>query len=91
MPFSFRLDKETAARIRRLAAATGRTKSDVVREAVARYAPEDRSRHEAGASALDRLRAYVGVVTTDGAQYSQKTHAKFRAALEQKHRTRRSR
>lgn len=91
MPFSFRLDKETAARIRRLAAATGRTKSEVVREAVARYTPDTPPLDEAGPSALDRLRGHVGVITTDGAQYSQKTHVKYRSAVQQKHRARRPR
>ena len=39
MPFSLRLDPETEAKIRKLTLATGRTKSQVVREAVAQYAP----------------------------------------------------
>ena len=39
MPFSLRLDRDTEAIIRRLSAATGRSKSAVVREAVALYAP----------------------------------------------------
>ncbi|MSO82486.1 MAG: CopG family transcriptional regulator [Acidobacteria bacterium] len=35
MPFSLRLDPDTEAKIRKLTAATGRSKSEVVREAVA--------------------------------------------------------
>ena len=37
MPFSFRPDPETEALIRRVAARTGWSKSQVVREAVAQY------------------------------------------------------
>jgi predicted transcriptional regulator len=87
MPFSFRLDRETEAIIRRLASKTGWSRSQVVREAVAHYRviPEVAA---ASPSALDRVRAYVGVVDTGGAQYSRDTHAKYRELLRRKRRDR---
>ncbi len=91
MPFSFRLDRETAALIRRLASATGRSKSEVVREAVVRYGAEQPVSNGAALSALDRLRPYAGIVTTAGAQYSRNTHAKYAEQLHRKHRARRPR
>ena len=47
MPTSVRLDTETEALLRRLARTSGRTKSDILREAVVRLAEE----HEASSSA----------------------------------------
>jgi Arc/MetJ-type ribon-helix-helix transcriptional regulator len=88
MPFSFRLDPETEAKIRRLTATTGRSKSEVVREAVAQYAPDAGT---AGESAYDRLKPFVGVIGTGGAQYSGDTHAQYRALLQRKRRARRAR
>ena len=95
MPFSFRSDPETDALIRRVAARTGWSKSQVVREAVAHYGSgitSTRRRHRAsGLSALDRLRPYLGVVNTRGAQLSRNTHEKYRALLQRKLRERRAR
>ena len=91
MPFSLRLDLETEAKIRRLTAATGRSKSEVVREAVAQYAPDRDAAPASGASAFDRLKPFIGVVATGGANYSTETHTKYRELLRRKHRARRSR
>ena len=90
MPFSLRLDPETEGRIRRLAASTGRSKSAVVRDAMARYVSAEV--HEAGfrRTMLDRLRPFVGVVSSDR-HYSVDTHHKYRLALSKKHRGRGSR
>lgn len=90
MPFSFRLDPATARKIRRLAAATGRTKSAVVREAMEQYEP-NRPPAESGESAFDRLKAFVGVARFGDAQASRDTHRKYRASLAAKHRARRPR
>jgi predicted DNA-binding protein len=91
MPFSFRLDPETEAKIRRLTAATGRSKSEVVREAVAHYAPGGQSDSSFAQSAFDRLKPFIGIVRTGGAHLSKDTHAKYRALLQQKRRARRAR
>jgi hypothetical protein len=93
MPFSFRLDRETETQIRRLAARTGWSRSQVVREAVAKYrvgAGDDDGRGSTP-SAFERLSAYVGVVDSGGAQYSRNTHAQFRKLLQRKRRDRRPR
>lgn len=88
MPFSLRLDPHTERLIRELSSTTGRSRSAVVREAVAHYASEaDRSR-QAVMTAFDRLRVYVGVADSSGAQLSNSTHEKYQAALEEKHRAR---
>jgi hypothetical protein len=90
MPFSLRLDPDTEATIRKLAAATGRSRSAVIREAVARYAAEG----DAGAAdraPFERLEPFVGVVRTGGADYSVDTHAKYRVLLGRKRRARRPR
>ena len=92
MPFSVRLDAEAEAKIRRLSAETGRSRSAVVREAVAQYDPDDEPAHRPSEpSTFDRLKAVAGVVRTGGANYSQDTHAKYRARLSQKRRGRRTR
>ena len=58
MPTSVRLDKHSQSRLDRLARATGRTKSDLIRDAIARLdetlAAEDRL------STHDRLSRYLG-------------------------------
>ena len=89
MPFSFRLDPGTAAKIRRLARTRGWTQSAVVREAVAEYGEP---RIEASAMSLrKRLAPFIGVISTNQ-QLSTDTHAKYRASLERKReRTRRPR
>jgi predicted DNA-binding protein len=91
MPFSLRLDPDTERRIRQLAAATGRSRSFVVREAVARYAAEAERTRDAVVTALDRLRPYSGALDSGGAQYSTDTHAKYHAALREVQDVRRDR
>jgi hypothetical protein len=91
MPFSLRLDPDTEAKIRRLTAATGRSKSEVVREAVAQYVPDRDAVPAPGESAFDRMKPFIGATSTGGANYSKHTHAKYRALLQRKHRARRPR
>ena len=90
MPFSLRLDPETESRIRRLSTLTGRSKAQVVREAVARYEPDEES-PSSDESTYARLKPYVGVVRTGGRNYSSDTHRKYRARLRKTHDARRSR
>lgn len=91
IPFNLRLDAETLADIRRVAAAQGRSRSSVVREAVAEYGAQVDRAQAAERSALDRLRPFVGIVGLGDAQLSADTHTKYRSAVRQKHRARRSR
>jgi predicted DNA-binding protein len=90
MPFSLRLDPDTEARIRRIALATGRSKSAVVRDAMARYADADLKEAAYAQSTLVRLGSFIGVVST-GDQHATDTHMKYRAALKRKHRGRTAR
>ena len=91
MPFSFRLDPETAALIRRMARRRNWSQSALVREAVAHYGSAEPDGVSAPlASAFDRLAAYAGVVNTGGANLSNDTHSKFREHLERTRRDRRS-
>ena len=90
MPFSLRLDSQTEALLRRLAKTQGRSKSAVVREAVEQYGNRDTAAVDAGRTALDVVRPFVGVVATGG-QLSESTHAKYRASLRRKVSARRSR
>ena len=90
MPFSIRLDPDTEKRIRRLAKATARSKSAVVREAMARYDAPDTGAPQ-GESAFDRLQSFAGVVRTGGADASRDTHVKYRISLARRHGSRRSR
>jgi len=91
MPFSLRLDPETEAKLRKLVSSTGLSKANVVREAVVRYAADTDALRTQSTSAFDRLRPFVGVIGTGGANYSSDTHTKYRARLRQKHRATRSR
>ena len=85
MPFSLRLDPETEAKIRKLTAATGCSKSSVVREAVAQYSVDRHSSGEPDDSAFHRLSPFIGTISTGGRHYSKDTHTKYRVALRKKH------
>ena len=85
MPFSLRLDLETEAQIRELTAQTGRSKSSVVREALAQYALTRQTQDEQSDSPFRRLSPFIGAVSTGGRDYSKDTHTKYRRALKRKH------
>ena len=59
MPTSVRLDKSTERRLQRLVSDTGRSKSDLIREAIARL---DVSLDATGGPTVyERLEGYIGV------------------------------
>ena len=91
MPFSLRLDPETEAKIRALSTRTGRSKSSVVREAVAEYAVDRREVAGVDNPFFRRLSPFIGAVATGGRDDSTDTHAKYRVRLLKKHRARRAR
>ncbi len=76
-----RLDTATEATLKRLAASRGQTKSDVIRDAIAQLAEEA---SQAGASAFDRLRPFVGVADSGGRQLSRQTGRRLRELLEKR-------
>ena len=59
MPTSVRLDPKTEALLRRIARRTGRTKSDILRDAILRIA--GRQDVQPGDSFLDRIGHVVGI------------------------------
>lgn len=78
-----RLDTSTEAILKRLASRRGQTKSDVIRDAIARLATED-----GDLSAHDRLRPFIGVVDTGGRQLSRDTGRQLKDMLAEKQRAR---
>jgi predicted DNA-binding protein len=91
MAFSLRLDPETEKMIRRYADATGRTKGAVVREALELFIAAEVQQAKFTRTTLDRLKPYVGSISSGGAQLSTDTHEKYRDALIRKTRVRSSR
>jgi len=88
MAFSLRLDPETERMIRMYADATGRTKGAVVREALELFIAAEVQQAKFTRTTLDRLKPYVGSITSGGAQFSTNTHEKYRDALIRKTRVR---
>ena len=81
MPFSVRFDRDTERRVERLAHATGRTRSQIVREAVAVYEverPRDPARRE---TAYDRLAGFIGVGRGGDPTLSRRPGEAFRQLL----------
>jgi Arc/MetJ-type ribon-helix-helix transcriptional regulator len=60
MPTSVRLDKQTEARLERMARTTGRTKSDLIREAIVRL--DEALTGDGGPALHEQLREYIGAV-----------------------------
>lgn len=81
-----RLDLRTETALKRLSVRRGQTKSEVIRDAIARLADEDQEQ----ISAYDRLRPYIGIVDSGGQQLSERTGQRFREALEERQRARRA-
>ena len=89
MPFSVRLDAETESMIERLARASGKSRSSVVREAVVRYA----STVDAEKTGYQRLKPLIGAIRSGRSDQSQQTGRRFTALLKHQRtgRARRSR
>jgi predicted DNA-binding protein len=85
MPLSVRVDRRTAALLKRLARQQGRTKSDVVRKALstmARHAEEsEKARHP-----WETVEDLIGCVTGGPPDLSVKTGQGFRRMLHEKRR-----
>ena len=91
MAFSIRLDPETEAAISRLARQSRRTKSAVVREAIASYQRAQATSDGQPKTAFDVMAPFVGVVDSGGLQRSADTGRAFRNLMTEKARARRSR
>lgn len=79
MPTSVRLDAKTQALVARLARKTRRSKSEVIRAAIARLA-EDEVR-PASASAYDGMKHLIGIAGGGPPDLSVRTGEKFRQLL----------
>lgn len=84
MPFSVRLDPQTEALIDTLARSSGKSRSSVVREAVAHYAAST------PATGYEKLQPLIGVIRSGRTDLSQQTGRKF-ADLLKSRRARRAR
>lgn len=80
---SLRLDAETLGALDRLAAATGRSKSTVVRDAIRAYVDAS-----VPVRPRDVAREWIGCVDTGGAQLATNAGDRFAAALKEKRATR---
>lgn len=81
-----RLDSATRAELERLAERRGQTRSEVIRDAIARLGEEERA---TGSSALERLGPFVGIADSGGRELSRSTGRQLRALLEAKRNARR--
>jgi hypothetical protein len=84
MPTSFRLDRETERQLSRLARTTGRTKSQVIRDAIRSEAAKGDE-----PSFFDRASHLFGVAGGPPRNLSERTGEKVRAILKARVRTRR--
>lgn len=75
-----RLDVTTEATLKRLSARRGQTRSEVIRDAIARLADEEGEQ----LSAYQRLQPFVGIADSGGKQLSQGTGKRLRELLEEK-------
>lgn len=91
MTFSIRLDPETEAAIRRLARQGKRTKSAVVREAIALFQRTQASGAAKPRTVFDAMAPFIGIADSGGSRRSEDTGAAFRTLIAEKARARRSR
>jgi len=83
MPTSVRLDTETEALLRRLARTSGRTKSDILREALVRMAEENAASSSAD-SPYARIADLIGVAGGGPRRLARGHKPAFRATLSSK-------
>ncbi|HWM89587.1 MAG TPA: CopG family transcriptional regulator [Thermoanaerobaculia bacterium] len=75
-----RLDRITEAALKRLSERRGQSKSEVIRDAIARLADEEGEQ----LSAYERLQPFVGIVDSGGKQLSEGTGKRLRELLAEK-------
>lgn len=80
-----RLDVKTEAALTRLTLQRGQTRSEVIRDAIARLAEDQGEK----VSAYQKLQPFIGVADSGGRQLSERTGQKLRELLEEKRRARR--
>ena len=90
MPFSIRLDAHTERVVRRLARRSGRTKSDVIRQAIAALDQDDVPSPRRP-TAYERLAHLIGTARGGDRRLSDETGKRFAELLQVKQRARRPR
>ena len=80
MPTTVRLEPETLRLMRRLARRTGRTKSEIIRDAIRRLGAGEAA-DAAPRTAYDAMEHAIGCWDSGGARLSEQTGRKFRALL----------
>jgi Arc/MetJ-type ribon-helix-helix transcriptional regulator len=80
-----RLDVKSEAALKRLSMRRGQTKSEVIRDAIARLAEEENEQP----STYERLRPFIGIVDEGDHQLSEGTGKRLRELLEKRQRARR--
>ena len=88
MPISLRLDDHAERIVRRVAKRTGRTQSDVIRQAIADLERSDVRAAKELPTAFERVAHLVGAVGSGGRDLSRDTGSAFRRIVEAKHRAR---
>lgn len=83
MPTSLRLDDKTRHLLDRLARSGGKTRSDVIREAIHEYG-KAKSPEDGGLSLYDSIRHLVGIVEGGDPTLSQETGERFAGIVREK-------
>jgi Arc/MetJ-type ribon-helix-helix transcriptional regulator len=81
-----RLDVKSEAALKRLSARRGQSKSEVIRDAIALLAEEEKEQP----SAYERLQPFIGIVDEGDPQLSEGTGKRLREILENRQLARRS-
>lgn len=87
MPTSVRLDAKTESLVNRLAKRTGRTKSEVIREAITRLAEADQVARPA-TTPYEAIRHLIGIGKGGPPDLSERTGDKVRQLLQERYRAR---
>lgn len=90
MPFSVRLDPKMVSKLAKVAMATNRSVSDVVREAVAQYVVNEAPK-EGIVSAYERMKHLIGCVSLGNRRSGESTGDAFFRLLQEERRARRAR
>ena len=80
MPTTVRLDPESLRLMQRLTRRTGRTKSEIIRDAIRRLAKGEAAPRKAR-TAYEAMEHALGCCDSGGARLSEQTGKKFRALL----------
>jgi Arc/MetJ-type ribon-helix-helix transcriptional regulator len=81
-----RLDVKSETALKRLSVRRGQSKSEVIRDAIARLAAEEKEQ----LSAYERLQPFIGIINEGDPRLSEGTGKRLREVLENRQRARRS-